>query len=179
MEPEQGVVDVAAMEAAGESLEETAYEDYFGFDETVKHFLPDGKQYFVIKKMNEGDRKRYQSETRSELTVQRATGDAKMRMDPGTERWTLLKSAVSGWHLVRRVSTGWRTVDFSKQSFEQWLGAADPRLVDDLEKAVRKTNPWLLQEMSVADIDKEIESLQEMREVAVRREQGEESSSDK
>lgn len=162
-----------------DQLEEPMFEDYFGFDETLRHFLPDGRQYFVIKKMNEGDRKRYQSETRNDLTLLRTTGDAKMRMDPGSERWTLLKAAVTGWYLMRRTPAGFREVDFTRQAFEQWLGGADPRLVDDLEKAVRKSNPWLLAEMTVEDIDREMANLQEMREVAVKREQGEAGSADR
>jgi hypothetical protein len=48
-----------------------------------------------------------------------------------------------------------------------------------IEKDVRKHNPWLLQEMSVEDIDKEIASLEEMREVKLKEEAGNDSSSNK
>jgi hypothetical protein len=160
-------------------LVEPAYEDYFGFETEYKHYLPDGKQYLVLTKMNEGARKRFQSETRSDLTLERTTGNARMRMDPGSQRWTLLECSVTGWYLMRKTREGWKEVPFTKQAFPQWLGGADPVLVDALELAIRKLNPWLLQEMSVGDIDKEIANLQEMREAAVKREQGEESSSGK
>ena len=61
----------------------------------------------------------------------------------------------------------------NKFNLEKWLSVADPRLVEDLEKACRKLNPWLLADMSVEDIDREIESLKEMREEAAKREAGE------
>jgi hypothetical protein len=158
---------------------EPAYEDYFGFSKEEKYYLPDGKQYLLLTKMNEGARKSFQSETRSDLTLERTTGDARMKIDSGSQRWALLKASVTGWMLMRRGHNSWKAVEFTKTTFEQWLGSADPVIVDGLETAIRKLNPWLLQDMSVADIDKEISNLQEMREVAVKREQGEESSSGK
>jgi hypothetical protein len=158
-------------------LIEPAYEDYYGFKASKKWYFPDGLQYIEFKVMSEGDRKRFQSETRADLELVRTTGNARMKMDPGTERWTLLEGSVIGWNVQQRTPNGWKAVPFDKQKFQQWLGGADPKLVDDFEKAVRKANPWLLQDMTVEDIDKEIDNLKEMREIAVKREQGEAASS--
>ena len=171
--------EVLEQPAPGKELIEPAYEDYFGFTERRKWYLPDGFQYIEFKIMTEGDRKRYQAETRADVTVERTSGNAKMSMDPGTERWTLIKSSVTDWHLMRKTNDGWRKAEFDKKSFETWLGGASPTLIDSLEKEIRKANPWLLQDMTVEDIDKEIVNLQEMRDVAVRREQGEPVSSGK
>ena len=171
--------DQEAALAAGVTVEEEIFADYFGFIDTQKHYLPDGKQYFVLQRMNEGAKSRYQRAIRSDVTINRSTGDAKMKADPATERHELIKSCVIGWNLVKRnPATGkLEEVPFSVSgrggNLEEWLSVADPRLVESLEKACRKLNPWLLADMSVEDIDKEIESLKEMREEAAKREAGE------
>jgi hypothetical protein len=64
---------------------------------------------------------------------------------------------------------------FTDNHLKEWLENANPRLVEDLEKEIRKANPWLLAEMSVADIEREIENLEEMKKVAQEREAGEAS----
>lgn len=171
--------DTAAAQAAGVTLEENLYVDYWGFDDTRNHFLPDGKQYFVIQRMNEGQKSKYQREIRSDITVVRSTGDAKLKADPATERHALLMACVKGWNLKRRNPSTGKIEDVpfrdkgTNDSLEKWLSVADPKLVEDLEKACRKLNPWLLQEMSVEDIDREIANLHEMRDEAAKREAGE------
>lgn len=171
-------IEVLEQIAPGGQLVEPAYEDYFGFTDRKKWYFPDGFQFIEFKVMSEGDRKRYQADTRADVTVERASGNAKMSMDPGSERWTLIKTSVIDWHLMKKTPQNkWQKVEYNKQAFENWLGSANPTLVDALEKEIRKANPWLLQDMTVEDIDKEIASLQEMREVAVKREQGESVSS--
>ena len=37
-------------------IQEQAYTDYFGFSEEHKFMLPDAKQYFTFRVMNEGDK---------------------------------------------------------------------------------------------------------------------------
>ena len=171
--------DTEAARAAGVVLEEEAFTDFFGFTDETKHFLPDGKQYFVLRRMNEGQKARYQREVRSDITIQRATGDAKMQPDPSRERHALIKACVVNWFVRTKDPRTGSIVEpaFSLSSgsvnLESWLSVADPRLVEDVEKACRKLNPWLLSEMSVEDIDKEIENLKELREEAVKREAGE------
>lgn len=155
------------------------YEDYFGFDEADRWYFPDGRQYIEFQRMNEGARAKFQKMTTRDITVVRNTGDAKLKVDPATERHELLVQSVTGWFVFR----AGQPVPFSKGSpganFEQWLDKADPRLVDDLEKAIRKANPWLGAEMTVEDIDKEMDRLRELREQVLERDRGEASSASK
>lgn len=169
-------IDTTAAEAAGVDLEEEVYEDYFGFDETLTFTFPDGKQYIKFKPMTEGKKSQFQKSTNRDVIVQRSTGDAKMKVDPASERQELLKASVVDWFLVKRnLTTGkFEPVPFSigtrNSAFEIWLEGANPKLVEDLERAIRKANPWLLAEQTVEEIDKELDSLQEARAEAVKRE---------
>lgn len=171
--------DEAAARADGVTLEEEVFVDYFGFTDQQKHFLPDGKQFFLLQRMNEGQKARYQREIRSDITIQRSTGDAKMKTDPASERHALIKACVINWNLrtrdphTRDIVEVPFTLSAGKINLESWLSVADPKIVEDLEKACRKLNPWLLADMSVEDIDREIDSLREMREEALKREAGE------
>lgn len=154
--------------------EEAGYEDYFGFDETRKWYFPDGKQYIEFQLMNEGKKAEYQNKTQRDLILERSSGNARMKLDQGSERHALISGSVIGWKMVRKTTEGkFEDAPFSKNAFDTWLKTANPVLVEGLEKEVRKANPWLMAEMSVEDIDKEIANLQEMREVAVEREKGE------
>lgn len=152
------------------------YEDYFGFDESLKWFFPDNRQYIEYKRLNEGDRARFQKMTTRDITVVRNTGDAKLKVDPATERHELLNASVTGWFIVR----GGEPVPFSKGSpgatFQKWLDKADPKIIDDLELAIRKANPWLQADMTLEDIDKEMDRLRELRDQVEEKQRGEASS---
>lgn len=163
----------AAMKAAGVATEEQQYVDYFGFTSEERYFLPDGQQWISFQRMNEGKKREFQKMTSRDLRVQRATGDALMRVDPGLERHELIKLSVTGWNLMQRDPKHpgeWRAAPFDQSNLRRFLEGADPEIIDGLEKAIRKANPWMMDEMSVEDIDKEIENLQEMRKVAEERE---------
>lgn len=172
-------LDTEAAKADGVSLEEPVYSNYWGFEETHRHMLPDGKQYLVIQRMNEGAKARYQRAIRSDVTVSRSTGDAKLQSDPAKERHALLEACVVDWYMLRPDKDGkWAEMSFKRSGaqnpgFAGWLEVADPRLIEDLEKACRKLNPWLLQDMTVEDIDQQIAELEEMREEVIKQEQGE------
>lgn len=162
--------------------EEESYEDYFGFDEIKTWYFPDGKQYIQFQVMNEGQKAKFQKLTNTDIVVERATNNARMRVDPAEERHQLLSTSVIGWHVVKRNKTTnkFEPVTFSSgrpgSEFEKWMDTANPKLVEDLEKEVRKANPWLMDEMSVTDIDREMKNLEEMRAAAVKREEGKKSS---
>lgn len=143
--------------------------DYFGLVERHRHYLPDGQQWVEIEAMNEGARKRFQAKTNRDLILERKSGDARMKVDPATERHILIKESVKNWNIMRKGAM----VPFAARNLDDFLELAPPSIIDNIEKAIRKVNPWLLGEMSVEDIDKEIENLQEMREVAAKREAGE------
>ncbi len=164
-----------AMRANGVPTEETVYEDYF--DTTVEHkvILPDGKQFIVHQELNEGARRKYLNAVNRDVVIQRATGDARMRMAPGDERHALLEAAITGWNVMKAGTP----LPFTPANLRLFLDKAPPRIIDLIEKEVRKANPWLLAEMSVEDIDKEIASLQEMRDTKLREEEGKGASASK
>lgn len=155
-----------------------AFEDYWGTDDIRRHMLPDGKQYFEFRVMNEGDKAKFQKLTNQDLTIGR-DNTAKVRMDPAAERHTLIKTSVTNWNLYKAVNGRPEPVGFSKQLLEKWLDTAPPKIVEDLEYAIRKANPWLQADMTVEEIDKEIERLEELRKTVKEREVGETSSANK
>jgi hypothetical protein len=169
--------DATAAEANGVSLTEPVYGDYWGFDDRRTFMLPDGQQFIVYKVMNEGDRSKYQQATNRDVTLMRQTGNAQMRIDPATDRHALITTCVVDWKMYRLLNGRMEPVPFSKSSsgstLNQWLNVANPSLVDELEKEIRKANPFLMGEQTVEEIDKEIANLQELREAAVKKEQGE------
>lgn len=143
------------------------YTDYFGFSGQETFTLPDGRQAIFFKKMNEGERFNFQKKTSKDIKFNRTSGDAAVRADPAEERHELIMSSVVGWSLMRRNGVSWEPVPFStgSQSSElfKWLKVADPEIIDDLELAIRKANPWMQAEMTVEEIDKEIDRLNELR----------------
>ena len=156
------------IEPAGE-----VYEDYWGTDETHRYTLPDGKQWFEFKIMDEGSRARFQKKTNQDMTVNR-DNTAKVKIDPVGERHTLIKDSVINWNLMQKGPDGdWSAAPFSPRGLEQWLEHAPPKIVDELELAIRKANPSMQADMTVEMIDKEIERLYDMRKEAEKRESGE------
>lgn len=151
-----------------EVLEVHPQVDYFGFSGSTTHVLPDGISRVTIKTMNEGEKSRYQRLTQRDVVLERGSGNARMKVDQSEERHALIETCVVDWNFVRNGSP----VPFTKQNMNDFLKLADPKIVEDIEKACRKANPWLLGEMTVEDIDREIANLQEMRQVAEEREQG-------
>src|SRR5687768_634318 len=109
-------IDVAAATAAGVQLEEEVYEDYYGFDTKEIFNLPDGKQYIEFQPMNEGAKSKFQKLTNKDVVVERSTGNARMKMDPASERHALITESVTNWKLMRRTDKGWQPVPFSKGS---------------------------------------------------------------
>ena len=151
---------------------ESQQKDYFGFTGSEQKFmLPDGVSYIEYRRMNEGQKKAFQDKTSKDLVLERQSGNARMSVLQGSERHELIKQCVTGWNLKR----GDSPVPFTTVMLSDFLNLTDPLIVEELEKAIRKANPWLMAEMSVADIDREIENLTEMRQVAEERERGENS----
>lgn len=169
------------MQAAGVAPDEPAYEDYYGFEERDKFYLPDGLQWIEYKQMTEGDRRRFQKATTRDIRLMRQSGDASIRVDPGEERKILFECSVTGWSVVKKRNGKFEPVPFgphaqSGSEFDKWAQQANPKLLDGLERAIRKANPWMQAEMTVAAIDEEISNLQELRAEAVKREEGKEGS---
>jgi hypothetical protein len=164
-----------------ESIEtEQQYVDYWGTDEEIKHFLPDGKQYFVLKIMNEGAKSQFQKMTNQDLIVGR-DNTATVKMNPAKERHELIKASVTGWNLMQKDKKdgNFYPAPFSIRSLDAWLEVAPPKIVEDLEYAIRMANPWMQSEMTVEEVDKEIDRLTELRASLREREQGEAGSTNK
>lgn len=147
------------------------YANYWGTDERKKHFLPDGTQYFEFQIMNEGAKSRFQKLTNTDLKVGR-DNTATVKMDPVAERHTLIKTSVVDWLLYK----DGQPILFGKQMLEKWLEVAPPKIVEDLEQAIRLANPWMQAEMTLEGIDEEMDRLIELRKTIVEREAGEASS---
>lgn len=149
------------------ALTERAQQDYFGFDDKFQVVLPDGKSVIDHKKLNEGSKRKYLNKVNREVNLDRKTGNAKIQTAPGDEREILLKSAIVGWNLVKNGEP----VQFSEHNLNDFLNVADPKIVDIIEKDIRKKNAWLLQDMTVEAIDDEIKDLQELRQKLVEEEE--------
>lgn len=150
----------------GSDPEVTTFEDYWGTSGEFTHYLPDQVQYFTIKKMNEGDRARYQRESGMQMTSMRKSGDTKIDIDQAKDREALIVAAVCGWNLYKDGTP----VLFNTGILRTWMKVADPKIVDKLLMAVRKYNPFLQEDLSVKEIDEQMSELRELREAAVKRE---------
>jgi hypothetical protein len=158
------VEDVATLEGPVEAVQQ----DYFGTDVTHKCYLPDGASYIEHKELSEGDRRRYMNATNKDVRIARQSGDMHLKMAAGDDRYHLLKTAIVGWNLVRQGES----VRFTSDKLDRWLAEAPPHIVDIVEKDVRKRNPWLVSDVTIEDIDKQIAELQELREQRVKEEEG-------
>ena len=162
-------------EPQAEPDNEMVYEDYWGVDLTEKWYFPDGKQYIEFKIMDEGQKSEFQKKTSKDLVLQQKTGDARLATDPAGDRHKLLSTSVVDWYLMTKdpKTNQFYPEPFSKQQFERWLMKANPKLVEDLEFAIRMANPWLQDDMTKEQIKEEIERLEEMLRVKEREELGE------
>lgn len=156
-----------------EAVQANEQQDYFGFGGEDQFIFPDGISFVSFRVMNEGQRKKYQTLTQRDMVLERKSGDARLGMNPADERHALLRTAITGWNLKR----GNRPVPFTERALLDFLELSNPVLIDAIEKEIRHKNPWLLGEMTVEDIDKEIKNLEEAREVLLKKERGEDSSS--
>lgn len=149
-------------------------DDYFGFGAEERFLFPDGVTYISFRIMNEGQRKKFQKSTNRDIKFNRSTNDASIKADPAEERWQLITSSCVGWNLVRRDprTQALEPIMFNGKLLEQWMEMADPKLIDELELAIRRANPWLQAEMTVEEVDKEIERLTDLRKELVERDRG-------
>ncbi len=162
----------AAMREQGISTETPVQADYFGFEEYEDVHLPDGISTITIQALNEGARRKYQNTLNRDVTIKKNSGDATMRIAAGQEKKELLTASIVDWNLKRTREGKRENVPFKTSNLNDFLDKAPPRIIDLIEKAIRKLNPWLQSEMSLADIDQEIANLQEIRDQKVKEEEG-------
>jgi len=171
----------AALPDAGES-----YENYWGVDETFKYYLPDGKQFFEIKPMDEGGKSKFQKMTNKGLRMNQRTQDATIDVDPANERHTLIKESVVGWKIMQKGPEGsWSEfpcpadANLRRRNLETILDRFNPKAVQDLEFFIRTKNPWMQADMDVEQIDEEIERLTDLRKQVLEQKAGESSSANR
>jgi hypothetical protein len=158
LNPDDIAAAESSMRAAGVPTHEPVQVDYFGFDETHTVTLPDGVSYVEHRALNEGQRRKYLNGMNRDVVIQRATGDARMSMKPGDERYSLLKTALTGWNLKQNGNA----LPFNERNLEMFLTSAPPRVIDIIDKEIRKVNAWLLEDMTLEDLKKERENLDEL-----------------
>jgi hypothetical protein len=152
--------------------------DYFAFAETHRWFFPDGVQWIEFKVMTEGDKARFQRKTNRDIKINQRTQDATVQLDAAAERHELIKMSCVNWLVYARQTpdSPMMPVAFSVSgsgiNLEKWLSVTNPKLVEDLELAIRKANPWMQADMTVEAIDEEIERLNELRAEAEKRASG-------
>lgn len=161
---------LADMEAAGVSTTQPVQADYFAFERTDRFMMPDGVSYLELRAMNEGARRDYMNKVNSEVTLQRQTGNAQVKMQTGEERHTLFVKSIVGWNLM----SGGKPVPFDR-NLEKFLTALDPVIADKIDKKIRELNPWLISDLSLEDIDRQIEELQQTRVQRVKQLEGKDS----
>ena len=149
--------------------------DYFSFSSEEVYTFPDGVSQITFAVMNEGKKAKFQRTTQRDLVMERSSGNARIKVDPAVERHALIEESITGWNLKR----GGKDVPFNAQSRRDLLELSNPKVIEDLEKAIRKANPWMLADMKSEDIQTEIDNLNEMLVVAKEREAGELVSSNK
>lgn len=147
--------------------------DYFGFEEFETIYLPDGTTWIKLQAMNEGAKARFQKMTQRDMVLEKQSGNARFKIDPSEERHELIKSSIVDWNLKRRG----QPVRPDHVGIGDFLKLANPKIIEQVELAIRKLNPWLLQDMSVEEIDRQIDELRELRKTAEEREAGEAASS--
>lgn len=151
--------------------------DYWGTDETHDWFFPDKIQFVTIKVMNEGDRSVFERMTSTDLNIDQRTQSTRVRMDQARDRHELLKRAIVGWKLYRRAHKGpnegkMEELNFSQENLSKWLQEAPPKIIDEINMFIRKHNTWLHGDMTIEQIDEEIERLRDVRAQLVERDAG-------
>lgn len=101
---------------------------YFGTDVTRKYFLPDKVQFFEHKKMNEGQKRLYESMTNNEWKMNQVTQEISMNMKLAEERRALFDVAVIAykiyWGNAETIYEG-RKINGSWDNPEQWEKVRD------------------------------------------------------
>lgn len=155
----------AEAQASGVATTTKVRNSYWGTDIRYKFYLPDQddvpeeeRQFIEYKKMNEGERSKYQKMISDPVLVHRGSGDARMKVDPARDREALIMNAVCGWNLWK----GDRPANFNESQLDLWRKGSDPEMIDDLEKAIRKANKWLRNEMDLKSAREEKDRLIEL-----------------
>lgn len=125
-------------------------------------------QFITFSVMNEGQKTRYQKATNRDIRIDRKTDQAMFSADVAADRQALIRAAVVDWRLYRveQTRTGVREpreIRFSPSELDRWLMSTNPRIVEDLELAIRKANPWLItDDATEEELEEQIAELNEL-----------------
>lgn len=168
-----------AAAANGVSLTTKVRKDYWSNDEEYTFYLPGQedipdaeKQFIKYKKMNEGMRSNFQKKTQTGAVIERGTNNTRIGINQARDRWVLIETSVTGWRLFR----GDEELPFKPHLLKQFVDQADPWLVDELERDIRKHNKWMSSEADSKSIREQIDELEEQYKAALEREEEEKNS---
>ncbi|AKJ72455.1 putative tail assembly protein [Gordonia phage GMA7] len=152
--------------AAGEQVEERQFVDYFAAPQPERWYLPDGVQYFEFQELREGGKAAYEKATNKDIRVQRSTGDARLSVDPATQRQTLIRLSVTDVHLLQSDARGIAVpMVFNKDRpgkfWENLFTFFPAKLIDQLHQEITKANAWLAADDDVEALKEERERLDE------------------
>lgn len=153
--------------AAGERIEERQFVDYFAAPQPQRWYLPDGEQYFEFQELREGGKAAYEKATNKDIRVQRSTGDARLSVDPATQRQTLIRLSVTDVHLFQGKNQDGspQLVQFNKDRpgkfWENLFTFFPARLVEQLNQEITNVNTWLAADDDVEALKEERERLDE------------------
>lgn len=160
----------AAARAAGEPTVTRKRRNHWRFDAAPERFILDKEtgEYVEFTPMDGGRKTEYERRTSRDIYMQTG-GKQNMRMslDPARDREALLEGSITDWHIERPEvdkATGvetWVPVPYNKANLREWLRVADPEDLTELEIAIRKANPWLLNEQSLDDLKEARDELDE------------------
>lgn len=162
----------ANLAAAGQATHERVQVDYFGLSDQHIVKLPDGISWVAHRELNEGQKAKYQDSLQRDVTLRKSTGDAQIKMAMGAERMELVKVALVDWNIIR----DGKPLAFNPNNVNAFVKNASPKIIDLIEKSIRKENTWLMEEVSSKDLENEIETLQELLEAKRKEEEGKDAS---
>lgn len=154
---------------AGETVEEKRFVDYFAEPETHIFYLPDGVQYFEYQELREGGKAKYERTINREgIRVQRATGDARLPIDPAIARQTLIKLSVTDAHIITTLNGRPEPLSFRKgpretntKFWELVLERFPAAIVEELHKEVQKVNAWVAADDDIEALEKQRDEIEE------------------
>ncbi len=114
-------------------------EIYFGVNKTKKLYLDaEKKQWIEFKKLNEGERIKYQDAVTGEVSMNQETKEIKMEANSGKERSELIKLAVCGYNL--QISKTEILSEFNKNKWEEIYETMDGDKAQELYEEIQEFN---------------------------------------
>lgn len=152
--------------AAGETIEERQFVDYFAAPKPERWYLPDGIQYFEFQELREGGKAAYEKATNKDIRVQRSTGDARLSVDPATQRQTLIRLSVTDAYLLQSDGRGGQQeIPFNKERpgkfWENLFTFFPASLIDKFHQEIVKANAWLAADDDLDALKEERDRLDE------------------